>query len=116
MLRDGLSSGFQRSVVDLQAAAARGSTAATWWQASNPDRAALTGILFVLRTGIRCGMLPLEMGCGSGITCCRRLRDWQEAGVWDGPHRKLLRRLRAADKVDWSHACMDSASVVAKRG
>ena len=81
-----------------------------------PDRAALTGILFVLRTGIQWEMLPLEMGCGSGITCWRRLRDWQEAGVWDGLRRELLRRLRAADKVDWSRACMDSASVAAKRG
>ena len=50
-----------------------------------PDRAALIGILFVLRTGIQWEMLPLEMGCGSGITCWRRLRDWQEAGVWDAP-------------------------------
>ena len=80
------------------------------------DRAALTGILFVLRTGIQWEMLPLEMGCGSGITCWRRLRDWHEAGVWDGLHRELLRRLRAADQIDWSRACMDSASLAAKRG
>ncbi len=80
------------------------------------DRAALTGILFVLRTGIQWEMLPLEMGCGSGITCWRRLRDWQEAGVWDALHHELLRRLRAADRIDWSRACMDSASLAAKRG
>jgi transposase len=46
-----------------------------------PDRAALTGILFVLRSGIPWEMLPQEMGCGSGMTCWRRLRDWHEAGV-----------------------------------
>ena len=46
-----------------------------------PDRAALTGILFVLKTGIGWEDLPKEMGCGSGMTCWRRLRDWQEAGV-----------------------------------
>ncbi len=34
-----------------------------------PDRAALTGILFVLKTGIPWEMLPQEMGCGSGMTC-----------------------------------------------
>ena len=79
-------------------------------------RAALTGILFVLRTGIQWEMLPLEMGCGSGITCWRRLRDWQEAGVWDELHRELLCRLRVADRIDWSRACVDSASVAAKRG
>ena len=81
-----------------------------------PDRAALTGILFVLRTGIQWEMLPLEMGCGSGITCWRRLRDWQAAGVWDRLHRELLRRLRAADRINWSRACIDSASLAAKRG
>ncbi len=78
-----------------------------------PDRAALTGILFVLRTGIQWEMLPLEMECGSGITCWRRLRDWQGAGVWDALHRELLRRLRAADRIDWCRACMDSASLTA---
>nr|WP_255531673.1 transposase [Roseomonas sp. KE2513] len=46
-----------------------------------PDRAALTGILFVLRSGLPWEMLPAEMGCGSGMSCWRRLRDWQEAGV-----------------------------------
>ena len=61
-------------------------------------RAALTGILFVLRTGIPWEMLPAEMGCGSGITCWRRLRDWQAAGVWDRLHRELLRRLHDADR------------------
>ena len=80
------------------------------------DRAALTGILFVLRTGIQWEMLPLEMGCGSGITCWRRLRDWQEASVWDGLHRALLRRLRAADRIDWSRACLDSASPCCQKG
>ena len=56
------------------------------------DRAALTGILFVLRTGLPWEYLPMEMGCGSGMTCWRRLRDWQEAGVWDELHRVLLKR------------------------
>ena len=46
-----------------------------------PDRAALTGILFVLKTGIGWEDLPKEMGCGSGMTCWRRLRDWQQDGV-----------------------------------
>jgi len=50
-----------------------------------PDRAALTGIVFVLLTGIPWEMLPQEMGCGSGVTCWRRLRDWQMAGVMGGP-------------------------------
>src|SRR3989442_1079067 len=56
-----------------------------------PDRAALTGILFVLRSGIPWQMLPKEMGCGSGSTCWRRLVRWQRARVW----RRLRCRLDA---------------------
>ncbi len=81
-----------------------------------PNRAALTGIVFVLKTGIPWEMLPKEMGCGSGSTCWRRLRDWQEAGVWRRLHRVLLDRLEEADEIDWSRASLDSASVAAKRG
>jgi transposase len=81
-----------------------------------PARAALTGILFVLKSGIPWEMLPKEMGCGSGVTCWRRLRDWQAAGVWDRLHRELLRQLHEADRIDWSRACMDSCSIAAKRG
>jgi transposase len=80
------------------------------------DRAALTGILFVLRSGIPWEMLPQEMGCGSGMTCWRRLRDWHAAGVWARLHHELLNRLGAADQIDWSRACLDSASVPAKKG
>src|ERR671913_531490 len=80
------------------------------------DRAALTGIVFVLKSGIPWEMLPQEMGCGSGSTCWRRLRDWQEAGVWEELHRALLDRLGQAEEIDWSRACLDSASVPAKRG
>ena len=80
------------------------------------NRAALTGILFVLRTGIPWEMLPQEMGCGSGMTCWRRLRDWQEAGVWEQLHVLLLERLQAANQIDWSRAVVDSASVRAVLG
>jgi transposase len=81
-----------------------------------PDRAALTGIIFVLKTGIPWEMLPPEMGCGSGVTCWRRLRDWQETGVWERLHRALLDRLGEANQIDWSRASLDSASISAKRG
>ncbi len=81
-----------------------------------PDRACLTGIVFVLRSGIPWELLPRELGCGSGVTCWRRLRDWQDAGVWDRLHRTLLDRLGEADRIDWSRAALDSASVPAKGG
>jgi transposase len=80
------------------------------------DRACLTGIIFVLKSGIPWEMLPQELGCGSGVTCWRRLRDWQQAGVWDRLHRTLLDRLGEADRIDWSRAALDAASVPAKRG
>jgi transposase len=76
-----------------------------------PDRAALNGIVFVLRTGLRWRDLPAEMGCGSGVTCWRRLRDWQEAGVWDRLHEVLLAELRAAGQIDLSRVVVDSSSV-----
>ncbi len=80
------------------------------------DRAALTGILFVLRSGLPWEMLPAEMGCGSGMSCWRRLRDWHEAGVWASLHQVLLERLHVAGQLDWRRAALDSASVQAKRG
>ena len=40
------------------------------------NRQALTGILFVLKTGIAWEDLPQEMGCGCGMTCWRRLVAW----------------------------------------
>ncbi len=81
-----------------------------------PDRAVLRGIIFVLRSGIPWEMLPPELGCGSGVTCWRRLRDWQVVGVWERLHRVLLDRLGEADRIDWSRASLDSASIPAKRG
>ena len=80
------------------------------------DRAALTGILFVLKTGIPWEMLPKEMGCGSGMTCWRRLKEWHRAGVWERLHRALLDRLGEAGRIDWSRASLDSASVAAPGG
>ena len=81
-----------------------------------PDRAALSGIIYVLKIGIPWGMLPKELGFGSGVTCWRRLRDWQKAGVWRELHHALLDELGRAGLIDWSRACLDSASVPAKRG
>ena len=81
-----------------------------------PDRACLTGIVFVLKTGIQWEYLPQEMGCGSGMTCWRRLRAWQHAGVWDRLHRVLLQRLADAGRIDWSRASADAARMPAKAG
>jgi len=81
-----------------------------------PDRACFAGILFVLRSGIPWEMLPQELGCGSGMTCWRRLRDWQERGIWDLLHFVLLDWLARFGQIDWSQAVVDSCSVRAVFG
>lgn len=81
-----------------------------------PDRACLVGILFVLKTGTPWEYLPQEMGCGSGMTCWRRLRDWQAAGVWQKIWHELLNELGLAGAIDWSASAMDSCSVRALFG
>jgi transposase len=81
-----------------------------------PDRAALTGIIFVLKTGSPWEYLPQELGGGSGVTCWRRLREWQQAGVWARLHQVLLNRLGEADRIDWSRVSADSARLPAQRG
>src|SRR4051794_20042022 len=80
------------------------------------DRKALTGILFVLKTGINWEDLPQEMGCGCGMTCWRSLRDWNEAGVWQKLHERLLAELHEADRIDWDRALIDSSFVRARGG
>jgi transposase len=81
-----------------------------------PDRAALTGILFVLRSGLPWNMLPREMGCGSGTTCWRRLVRWQRAGVWKRLHAVLLAELHRRGDLDLARAVVDSSSLRALRG
>lgn len=76
----------------------------------------LCGILLVPYTGIRWEFLPQELGINSGTTCRRRLRDWNEAGVWQRLHELLLSELRAADPLDFSHAAVDSSHIRAMKG
>jgi transposase len=80
------------------------------------DRAVLNGILYVLHSGIAWADLPQQLGYGSGMTCWRRLRDWNHAGVWDKLHQLLLARLRAVDRLDWSRAVIDASPVRALKG
>jgi transposase len=80
------------------------------------DRAALNGILFVLHTGIAWRDLPTEFGFGSGVTCWRRLREWQQAGVWERLHQAVLAKLNGAGEIDWSRAAADSSHIRALLG
>jgi transposase len=80
------------------------------------DRDALEGIAYVLSTGIGWAKLPRQLGYGSGWTCWRRMRTWQQAGVFDRLHQAVLDRLGQQGLLDWSRAALDSVSVRAKRG
>lgn len=79
------------------------------------DRQVLCGILFVLHTGIQWEFLPQQLGFGSGMTCWRRLEEWNRAGVWQLLHELLLAELQGAGKLDWSRAAIDSSHIRAAR-
>ena len=79
------------------------------------DRVALAGILFILRTGVAWRDLPKAVGC-SGVTCWRRLADWQAAGVWQQLHEVLLAELHAAGRLDLHATIVDSAHLHALKG
>ena len=81
-----------------------------------PDRACLTGVLFVLKTGIQWEDLPREMGCGCGMTCWRRLHEWHQAGVWQRLHEKLLAELRACGRLELAAVIADASYVRAFLG
>ena len=79
------------------------------------DRVCLSGILFVLKTGLAWEDFPCEMGC-RGMTLLNRLREWQKAGVWDAMHRVMLDKLRAVGEIDFSRVIIDSGSIRAMHG
>jgi transposase len=79
------------------------------------SRDALVSILFVLHTAVPWERLPNELAGCSGMTCWRRLRARQDAGLWDEIYRHMLERLALAGEIDWSRASIDSSSVAAKK-
>ncbi len=84
-------------------------------QPRKSDRLCLTGIVFVLKTGIGWEHFPQEMGC-CGMTLWNRLAEWQKAGVWTRIHRVLLAKLNGAGLIDWSRAAADSGTIRAAGG
>jgi transposase len=78
------------------------------------DRQTLDAILFVLRSGCRWEDLPRELG--SATTAWRRLKTWEEAGVWENIWRAVLGSLEAQDKLEWAQAFLDGSFVPAKKG
>ncbi|MEU4706787.1 transposase [Nocardia salmonicida] len=80
------------------------------------DRLVLQGILFVLIAGIEWEDLPQELGFGSSMTCWRRLRDWQTAGVFEAMHTTMLAYCHRAGLTDLDRVIPDGPHVRAKKG
>jgi transposase len=80
------------------------------------SRKILTGILFVLKTGIAWDDLPADLGCGCGKSCRHYLRLWHQAGVWRQLHALLLAELNGADQIDWRRALIDASFAKAPEG
>jgi transposase len=78
------------------------------------NRACIEGILWLLRSGARWRDMPMVYP--SGVTCWRRLRRWQEQGVWEKAWRQLLRQLDERGQIDWDEAFVDATFLQAKRG
>ena len=80
------------------------------------NRRALTGIVFVLKTGVPWQSLPIEMNCGSGSTCWRRFAEWTALQVWSQLHVLILSMLGKMGAINLDRAVIDSASVRAVFG
>jgi transposase len=81
------------------------------------DKAALRGILYLLREGCRWQSIPgRAVGSPSGSTCWRRFRDWTAAGVWGKAHLRLLDLLGEESVLDLQRVIVDSASLRAQKG
>ena len=80
-----------------------------------PHRTAVRVIWFVLTTGARWEDVPAELGC-SGRTAHRRLRNWEEAGIWDCLHLDLLKLLKKEGKLDTNTVIIDGVTVRAFGG
>lgn len=78
------------------------------------DRRTLEGILWVLRTGAPWAAMPEKYG--SYVTCWRRLKAWEEQGVWHRIWQCVLSSLDAQDKLAWAQAFIDGSFAPAKKG
>jgi transposase len=79
-----------------------------------PDRVALAGILYRLRTGCQWKAIPKQFGSGS--TCHLRLTQWREAGVFRKIHAQLLVYYDKKRGLRWDWSSLDSAMVKAPKG
>jgi len=78
------------------------------------NRRVLEGILWILRTGAPWADLPSEYPSPS--TCWRRLRMWEEEGVWLKIWRAFLKQLDERQQLKWGESFMDGSFAPAKKG
>ena len=79
-----------------------------------PNRPCFEGILWILQTGAAWRFLPDEFP--SPATCWRRLKQWEEEGVWLNAWRTLLGALDAEGLLQWDEAFLDGSFAPAKKG
>jgi transposase len=73
------------------------------WAKQYPQRTALAGIICLLRNRMRSwSELTSDLGFGTGSRCLRRLRHWEDLGVWDKVEQILRRELPDGEELDWS--------------
>lgn len=78
------------------------------------DRQTIEGILWILRTGAQWDELPEKYG--SPVTCWRRLKEWENQGIWKKIHKQLLKLLDEQDKIVWNISYIDATFAPAKKG
>lgn len=78
------------------------------------NRPVFEGILWVLRSGARWKDMPERYPSYS--TCWRRLRQWEEQGVWERVWRAFIGELDAQGLLDWEETFADGSFAPAKRG
>ncbi len=78
------------------------------------NRHVLEGILWILRSGARWQDLPEKFPHPS--TCWRRLRDWEERGIWLNIWRSFLSELNERQQLKWSESFLDGSFAPAKKG
>src|ERR1035441_7463458 len=79
-----------------------------------PNRACFEGILWILQTGAAWRFLPDEFP--SPATCWRRLKQWEDDGVWLDAWRALLGALDEEGLLKWNETFLDGSFAPAKKG
>ena len=79
------------------------------------NRVVLEGILWVLKTGARWRDIPSDLGV-SGSVCWKRLRLWDQQGVWLRLWRAFLSELDQRGRLDWRESFLDGSFAPAKKG